>query len=45
MLETSDAGDNILGTYSSETVEMMTEIIEMLRADGGGGGGSYKHVT
>eukprot|EP01050_Picozoa_sp_SAG11_P034023 SAG11_NODE_11835_length_736_cov_0.885400_1_plen_76_part_10 len=31
VLETIDAGDNILGTYSQEIVDMMTDIIEQQR--------------
>ena len=43
VLETVDAGDNILGTYSQEIVDMMTEVIEQQRATEGASG--YRHVS
>ena len=43
MLETVDAGDNILGTYSQEIVDMMTEIINQQRETSTVHG--YKHAS
>jgi|EP01043_Picozoa_sp_COSAG02_P000412 hypothetical protein len=44
VLETVDAGDNILGTYSQEIVHMMMDIIEQQRATDRGIKG-YRHVS
>ena len=43
VLETVDAGDNILGTYSQEIVDMMTEIINQQRETSTVHG--YKHAS
>lgn len=44
VLETIDAGDNILGTYSQDIVNMMMDVIEQQRATNREIMG-YRHVS